>query len=445
MSRREFCFDGLVGPTHNYSGLSEGNLASTGHRSQTSNPRAAALEGLKKIQLLHRLGIGQAVLPPHERPSIAHLKRLGFSGSDTEVLARAAKQAPWILSSVSSASAMWTANAATVTASADTADGKVHFTAANLISKFHRSIEPSATSAVLRRIFSDDKHFVHHDPLQPHEMFADEGSANHTRLAASHSDRGLHLFVYGRSQTEPKIGRFVARQTREASQAIARLHGIADAQLILARQNPAAIDAGVFHNDVISVGNENLFFFHEACFEHEDAVLAEIREKWTALEAGPLTLMRVSAKEVPIEDAVRSYLFNSQLVTLPSGLMALIAPQECQSTPSVAAYLENLIASKGPIREVHYPQVRESMRNGGGPACLRLRVVLTEQERNRCSPDIFIDDKKQSELEGWVTKHYRDRLEPGDLADPKLLVESRTALDELTGLLGLGSLYPFQK
>src|SRR5579871_2761022 len=147
---REHQFDGLVGPTHNYGGLSAGNVASTEHEGQVSNPRAAARQGLAKMRFVHDLGVAQAVLPPHDRPSLASLRRLGFRGSDEEVIARAAEGDGLLLRQCSSASAMWTANAATVAPSSDTADGRVHFVPANLQQMFHRSIETPTTTRILR-------------------------------------------------------------------------------------------------------------------------------------------------------------------------------------------------------------------------------------------------------------------------------------------------------
>jgi succinylarginine dihydrolase len=441
----EVNFDGLVGPTHNYSGLSSGNLASMGNAAQVSNPQEAALQGLKKMALLTQLGIKQAVFPPQDRPSIADLKRIGFGGSDAQILKDAAVQ-PLLLASHSSASCMWTANAGTTTPRTDTHDGKTHFTAANLVSKLHRSIEAAATAKMLRAIFPPS-HFEHHSPLPATEAMGDEGAANHTRLAPRHQDKGLHLFVYGRSQfaaSEKRPSKFPARQTREASEAIARLHGIGEGQVVFAQQNPDVIDVGVFHNDVISVGNGSVFFFHEDCFAHP-APLDELQRKWTALHPHtPLTLLKVASKEVSLADTVQSYLFNSQLVTLPSGKMVLIAPQECEATPSVKNYLDSQVKSGGPIAQVLYPQLRQSMQNGGGPACLRNRVVLSDQEIAQCAPGVFLDAAKIAALEAWVKKHYRDKLAYADLADPQLLTESRTALDALTQLLGLGSLYCFQ-
>jgi succinylarginine dihydrolase len=452
MSAREVNFDGLVGPTHNYAGLSHGNVASMSHRGATSNPREAALQGLAKMKFLADLGVPQAVLPPHERPAIETLRQLGFAGpDDAAVLQAAARQAPALLAACCSASSMWVANAATVTPSADATDHRVHFTPANLTAKFHRSIEPPQTARTLRAIFRDPARFVVHEPIPGALAMGDEGAANHTRLAPSHTRRGLHLFVYGHEAfgpgTEPvRTRRFPSRQSREASEAVARRSLLDDKQVVFAQQHPEAIDAGVFHNDVISVGNENVFLYHERAFVRTPEVIDELRRRYSAIHRGAALIpVEVPLARVPLADAVSSYLFNSQLVTVSRGRMALIAPTNCAETPSVKAFIQNLLArGRTPLREVHYFDLKQSMRNGGGPACLRLRVVLTKAELAALPSQILLTDATYDALTGWVKKHYRDKLAAADLADPQLLQETRRALDELTGLLGLGSIYSFQ-
>ena len=258
----EVNFDGIVGPTHNYGGLAYGNIASIKHRYSISNPRAAVLQGLAKMKFLANLGLKQAVLPPHERPALHIARDLGFCGSDGQILEKLAKEAPFLLASLYSSSGMWTANAGTVSPRADTSDGRTHITAANLVSQFHRSLESDFTSRILKTIFSDEQAFTHHNPLPGGSQFSDEGAANHTRLCASYGDSGIEIFTYGReefNQSHSSPSRFPARQTLEASRAITRLHGLDHRRTIFARQNPEAIDAGVFHNDVISVGNKNVF------------------------------------------------------------------------------------------------------------------------------------------------------------------------------------------
>ena len=68
-------------------------------------------------------------------------------------------------------------------------------------------------------------------------------------------------------------------------------------------------------------------------------------------------------------------MFNAQLVSPPNGETTLIVPAEAQETPPVWAWLQRHLAGNGPIRRVEVVDVRQSMANGGGPACLRLRVV----------------------------------------------------------------------
>jgi succinylarginine dihydrolase len=127
------------------------------------------------------------------------------------------------------------------------------------------------------------------------------------------------------------------------------------------------------------------------------------------------------------------------------GAQVLVVPQECRENARVAAYLDALGTRKTPIDEVLVFDLRESMKNGGGPACLRLRVVLNEAEQAAVNPNVWMNDALFTRLDTWIDTHYRDQLSSADLADPQLLNESRTALDELTKLLGLGAIYDFQR
>lgn len=442
----EVNFDGLVGNTHNYGGLSYGNVASVSHKALVSNPREAALQGLRKMKALADLGLKQAVLPPQERPDLGTLRRLGFTGKDQDVVAQAARENLDLLVACSSASSMWTANAATVTPSADSSDRRVHFTPANLNNKFHRAIEPEQTARALKAIFRDEKRFAHHAHLPPGPYLGDEGAANHTRFASRHGEPGLELFVFGKygfagKKPEPKL--YPARQTYEASLAVTRLHALPAERAIFLQQNPGAIDAGVFHNDVASVGNEDFYFCHELALLDQKKALDELRARFLKACGKELRVLEVPASRVSLEDAVKSYLFNSQVITLPNGKMTLVAPMECEENPRVKAYLDETVAS-GHLESVRVFDLRQSMRNGGGPACLRLRVVLTNEEIAASNAAVYMNDALYAKLTAWVEKHYRDKLLPHDLADPALMQESRAALDELTRLLDLGSIYPFQ-
>ncbi len=440
---REFNFDGLVGPTHNYAGLSFGNVASSGNIKCASNPKEAALQGLAKMHDLAQRGFAQAVLPPQVRPDFNLLRRIGFAGTDAQVIEAAARTSPVLLACAYSASPMWTANAATVSPSADTVDGRVHLTVANLNNKLHRSYEHSQTERALRAIFHDETHFVVHSALPSSPAFGDEGAANHTRLCAGRDLAGVELFVFGRSEFDSQIigpKKYPARQTIEASQAVARLHGLHESRTVFLQQNPDVIDQGVFHNDVIAVGSGQLLFYHQEAFVNEAGSIEQCR---AALQkaGGELIPIRVDSKEVSVADAVSSYLFNSQLLRKSDGKMALLVPQECKENRAVAAYLKNLINLAGPIDEQLSFDLRQSMRNGGGPACLRLRVVLTEQQANAMHQGIIFTEQLYARLVDWVERYYRERLLPDDLADPGFAVEVKTALQALSELLNLPNLY----
>ncbi|MEB5764023.1 N-succinylarginine dihydrolase [Enterobacter asburiae] len=441
MKAREVNFDGLVGLTHHYAGLSFGNEASTKHRFQVSNPKLAAKQGLLKMKALADAGFPQAVIPPQERPNVAVLRQLGFSGTDEQVVEKAGTQTPHLLSAASSASSMWVANAATVAPSADTLDGKVHLAVANLNNKFHRATEAEATERVLRAIFNHDAHFEVHQALPQVAMFGDEGAANHNRLGGDYGDPGLQLFIYGREEGgHAAPTRYPARQTLAASQAVARLNQVNPSQVVFAQQNPHVIDQGVFHNDVIAVSNRQVLFCHEQAFAHQEKLLATLHERVRGF-----TPIQVPTEAVSVQDAVETYLFNSQLLSRDDGSMMLVLPQESRDHKGVWRYLTELVKADNPIDELRVFDLRESMANGGGPACLRLRVVLTQDEMQAVNPAVMMNDTLFTRLNDWVDRYYRDRLTQADLVDPQLLREGREALDALSTILQLGSVYPFQR
>lgn len=445
MTVYELNMDGLVGPTHHYAGLATGNVASMNNAQSTSNPQAAALQGLKKMRLLHDMGIKQAILPPHQRPNLKLLHQLGFHGTPEQQVKQAFKQTPELLSACYSASSMWTANAATVTASTDSTDHKVHMTAANLISNLHRQQEAEFSKKLLSFIFSNPQYFTHHDVLPSAHGMGDEGAANHNRLCSSHAHDGINLFVYGQDlldKSKPGPKRYPARQTKEASAAIIRNHQLKTEHVVLAQQNPNAIDNGVFHNDVIAVANESVLLIHQDAFYQQQQILDELKVK----AFFPLTIIELSQEQLSLEDAVQSYLFNSQLLTIPDQKhMMLLAPIECQAHVRVRQCIETLIAdNNNPIQKVLYLDLKQSMRNGGGPACLRLRIPLSQTELMAMHQGVLMNSNRFDLLEQWVFAHYRTQLHIKDLVDPQLIDESFRALDELTQILQLGSIYPFQ-
>ncbi len=421
---REINFDGLIGPTHNYAALSFGNLASAGNAGAESRPREAALQGLAKMRFALSLGLAQGFFPPLERPNAAFLRAIGFAGSDDQVCAAAFAADPKLFAQACSASSMWTANAATVSPAADTGDGRSHLTVANLSRMTHRSIEHRETEAMLRLAFVHPSFAVH--PALP-AASGDEGAANHMRLTANHGAPGVEVFVYGEQG-----GRFPARQNRRASEAVARAHGLDPARTLFVQQSQAAIDAGAFHNDVVAVANESVLFAHEQAFADPAALKADL-----ARLLPTAVVVEVPTAAVSLADAVSSYLFNSQLVTLPDGKMALILPREAEAAPSVKAWLDATLAGNGPIRAVHYVEVRESMRNGGGPACLRLRVVA---DPATVDPRFLLDEAKADRLARLIEAEWPDRIGAGDLGDPALWEQAWAARAKLLKLLDVTAL-----
>jgi succinylarginine dihydrolase len=405
----EINFDGIIGPSHNYAGLSFGNVASAGNKGAVSRPRAAALQGLEKMRGNLLLGLKQAILLPHDRPNRDWLARLGAgvehlpSGSPLRAAAF-------------SASAMWAANAATVSPAPDCGDGRCHLSVANLRTMPHRSHEWPQTLAQLRLALADRSRFAVHPPVPG--TFGDEGAANHMRLYRSHDAPGVEIFVYGR-----RGGAYPVRQHEEASRAIARLHGLDPERTLFAAQSEAAIAAGAFHNDVVAVANETLLFAHEQAFEDKAGLYEALKRLLPEIE-----IVEVPASAVSLEEAVASYLFNAQLVTLPEGDMALILPEEARETGSVRRWLEKMIAGNGPIRRLIHVDVRQSMANGGGPACLRLRVVA---EPEAIDPRFLVDEAKIDLIAQIVAQSWPERIAPGDLGRPELtgaIVQARLAL-----------------
>ena len=413
---REINFDGIIGPTHNYAGLSFGNLAAMRNAGHVSQPRAAALQGVDKMRANLALGLTQGLFVPHPRPNDGWLQRLGASIENAE---------PTLAANAMSASAMWAANAATVSPAPDTAEGRCHLTVANLKTMAHRSHEWPGTLAQLLVAFADRAAFQVNAPVPP--AFGDEGAANHMRLTPSHAESGIELFVYGVSG-----GAFPARQHIEASKAIARLHGLHPERTVFVQQSEEAIAAGAFHNDVVAVANERVLFTHEQAFADRNSVIADCERLVAGFE-----LVEVAAGDVPLEDAISSYLFNAQLVTPPDGEMTLIVPTEARETPSVWSWIERHLGGNGPIRRVEVVDVRQSMANGGGPACLRLRVVA---DPATVDPRFLVDDAKLDAVSEAIRTTWPIEIDTADLQTPSLIRDCQAARLALLYVLGLQEL-----
>ncbi|RLT97006.1 N-succinylarginine dihydrolase [Ketobacter sp.] len=453
MRWREVNFDGLVGPTHNYAGLSFGNLASVSHQGAVSNPRQAALQGLSKMRWLMDRGFVQGVLPPQLRPNLAALRQLGFQGPPPTVLRQAWQQAPQIFSMCCSASAMWVANAATVFPSCDHVVSQFKpqskpeeqprcvVVPANLISHFHRSQEVAATSALLHYVFADARYFQVQSPLPAVSAFGDEGAANHMRIGLG-AEPALHVLVYGSDSHAPgNPKKYPSRQTREASAALARLSGLHEDQVILVKQSAEAIDAGVFHNDVIAVSHEGLLLCHEKAFHNQDQVLQEL----TRRGGDPLRIVEVKEAEVSVTKAVSTYLFNSQLLG-EAGQRTLLLPAECEQDAAVKDYIEHTLKTALDLQEIAYLDLQQSMRNGGGPACLRLRITLSEVELGALQGKLILDDERHQRLVDLVAQRYPQQMLPEQLAEWDFAREMQSIVEDIYRVLELplDLLQPFQ-
>jgi succinylarginine dihydrolase len=415
MALVEINFDGIIGPSHNYAGLSFGNVASMGHAGQVSNPRAAALQGIEKMRSNIELGLAQGIFLPHPRPHRAWLAELGTTIDEAE---------PALAANAMSASAMWAANAATVSPAPDTRDGKCHLTVANLRTMPHRSHEWTATLAQLRIAFANPAFRVH-DPVPT--AFGDEGAANHMRVAANQADAGVEVFVYNISG-----GAFPARQHVEASKALARLHQLDPERTILVEQSEEAIAGGAFHNDVVAVANERVLFAHELAFTDKRPLLDACERLVPGFE-----YVEVADADVPLQDAIKSYLFNAQLVTPPDGAMTLVVPSEARETPTVWRWLQRHLVGNGPIRRVKVVDVRQSMANGGGPACLRLRVVADPAD---VDPRFLVDAVKLDRIAEAVASRWPEQVGHDQLQRPSLIADVEQARRSLLEALDLGEL-----
>ena len=435
----EIYLDGMVAPYHNYGGLSEGNIASLKHQNQISSPKEAALQGIKKAKIVYSLGLHQGFFLPHERPIFEVLHNLGFKGSEKTVLNKISAKFPTLLNNLYSSSAMWAANAGTFSPSADCEDNLAHITTASLTSMLHRSIESEFTHVQMQLIFGNLCQL--HEPITNLSYKGDEGAANHLRIASSHDAPGFEIFVHGGSIFEKQ--NIVQRQALEASHAVASNHMLNNKRTFFIEQSQKAIAAGSFHNDIVSLANENVCLFHADAFSNPEEF--KVIQEQISQHIPEAVFIKIYNEEISLGDIVGSYLLNSQLVTNPSSNeMCLILPREVNEYSSVERWLEKL-PDISPISQIEYVDIKQSMMNGGGPACLRFKAQLQQEELLKINSRFLFDDKKFIALENLVDKFYRDSLSPKDLQDYSLIIETREFLQEITKLLNLGSIYSFQK
>lgn len=447
----EVNFDGLIGPTYNHAVLTPGNFSSLANRGRPGNPKTAALEGLAKAETIAGLGVPQALLPPHVRPNLRALHRLGLVNDPglltaddmpalAACLAKAAVIAPDLVAACFASSSCWCANAATVSPSSDTDDEKVHFTPANMTTVLARSFEAEENAGILKQVFNNDSFFSHHAPLPATSALGDEGDANHMRFSVSHGAPGMNVFIYGREgQTDcDSEHRSSPRQTKLAAESVSRLHGLDAARVLFVKQNATAIAAGAFHCDVIAGAHRDILFCHEHAFADQSRAICEMADLFHEIAGNELKVLEVRDADVTLDDALGSYLFNSQIVTDGNGKVTLVSPRECWLVPRVRRFLERLFRDgAGPFDRLELVNTRGSMRSGGGPACLRLRTVLKDKERNAVAAGVFLTEELAGELRQLISADYPEQVTAAMFSDAAFLRSCFAVTSRLYRLLGL--------
>ena len=435
MSFIEAQIDRVVGPTHHFGGLGVGNVASQMHAGQASNPQAAAFQGLDKMRLVAGLGVPQLILPPQPRPDFHLLTALGYRGTPAEILRMVLEDDPSVLSAATSCSAMWTANAATVTPSCDSDQGTLMMTVANLSASLHRSIEATVTCKELGRLFNTG--FEVRDALPGGASMRDEGAANHMRLSSPDGQVGVNVFVHGDGPPEPHV--HWPRQTLATGKAIARCHGLKEHDVFHLKQNPEAIDAGAFHNDVVAMSHQDLLIHHESAFAPESrSEMSRLQSRFQEVVERPLRVLRIASDELTLEDAINTYFFNSQVIsTSTSGktTWSILCPVQVQRHTGANQLIQRLCA-EDVFDAVHFVDLGQSMDGGGGPACLRLRVPIAQHELARLAESAFWNETLDSDLRDIISDRYPRRLQLADLADAEICqqaLETQRLLSERMG------------
>lgn len=414
MNHVELQLDRLVGPTHHFGGLGVGNVASKRNAGNRSNPAAAAIQGLEKMRLIARWTGCQLIVPPQPRPDYQVLRNLGFTGSDQEVLKRARETAPDLLSAVTSCSAMWTANAATVSAGIDSAitNRSPRLTVANLVSSLHRATEPPSTEADLRNALP--RSCIIDPPLAGGHAMRDEGAANHMRLGSCEAIPGIHIFVYGDGDPKPK--RYAARQSLLACEAIARLHRIPQENVFYLKQHPDAIDAGAFHNDVVAMSHHDRFLYHEETFYEAESTLRSMDARYQTLYGRPLMRIPIASSSLSLNEAVQTYLFNSQIVTVEQdGPPRILCTRQVEQNPQTRQLVETWCNDRV-FESCEFVDLNQSMAGGGGPACLRLRIPIQENFLDSIPTTSRFTEATYQRLREHVEDHYPTELTIDDLA-----------------------------
>ncbi len=432
----ELQLDGIIGPTHHFGGLGVGNVASLQSRWRPSHPRSAALEGCSKMDRVAALGVPQFFLPPLARPDWSFLARVGFAGGRSEVLKRCGAEYPQLLSAAYSSSFMWTANAATTAPASDTTDGKARAVIANLCSSLHRGMEADGRHAQLAAILYGRAGIEVESGLPSVNPLRDEGAANHMRLCgpSRHSQKaGLHVFVHepvviSEQTVAPK---YASRQGSLASRVVASRLRLPESHCVFLEQTQAAIDFGVFHNDVIATSHRNVLIYHRDAFVDSDRAVEEICSRFRHLIGEELIALEVSRRALPLEEAVRTYLFNSQIVTRSDEAMQMVCPEQCRDSDATQQLIHGWIGDPSiPIAGVDYVPLSESMANGGGPACLRLRWTDSDGRLASAMQRYRWSEENSERVRAWITKGYAECLTFDDFTRIEFAEHATNAIEQ---------------
>jgi len=444
----EISLEGLPGPSHSFGGLAYGDFAAMASAGKTSRPRLAAQQCLRKIRRLVQAGVPVMIMPPHERPAVWFLRRIGYRGSDSAIIEAVGHSAPWLLPVIYSSAGMWCANSATAVPAVDASDGRCHVIVANLAANLHRSLEPEFVERILGRALPERAGFAVHPGLPCHTTFWDEGAANHVRLSSGGA--GIHLFAHGRKARHDiwkhatEGGSIIGRQTDEASYAVARLGQLPLERTVFFQQNQRVIDGGVFHNDVICMSVGTALIVHEWAFDDWHNVRGELLRRADEAHVGDVRIVEIPASDVSVEECVKTYLFNSQLVTLPAGGVLMLCPVACQESAATRAAIDRMQHELRDLRIVsEFVDLEESLANGGGPACLRLRIAVNDAQLSELRPAL-VDASLLDELETAIGVAYREMLTLRDLEDPGFGEECKVTLERISRLLGYDNVYSFQ-
>ena len=369
---KQVFIDTIPGPTNHFGGHAVGNIASMNSKNNILNPQKAALEWLEKVKKVAMIGGNQFVLPPQRRP-LTHKKKT-LTQSDI------------------SSSFIWMANAGLFIPRIDTQLENNQFIPANMKQSEHRNIEHPFHQYWLKKILKYSK-------CNFHKILDinDEGSANSIRLWHKKNQCGVNIFVYGKPNA-----RYPIRQSKSSCEKIINI--TKPRHYILLEQTKEAIDAGVFHNDVIAFGFKNTIICHEKAFSNQKQELKKLKKIFTNSLNAPLNIVEIANNSLSLNAAVKTYLFNSQVIEI-NNKFELICPIEVKENPNSYKITEKWVTN-GLFNKVHFVNIKSSLKNGGGPACLRLCLYLNDNEVKKIPTKFKLDKTKYKKISKIILEHY---------------------------------------